>query len=94
MSVTDITDCATQSLLKSKLVHGRIIMTTYYYIRRSSVPGPNQVGGERLTADNSSLSMLGAGVRGEEYRLVGPGIPFSTKPNNKMPHPFVTVLMH
>jgi hypothetical protein len=39
--------------------------------RRTSVPGPNQVGGEGLKADNSSLSVLGwgGGVGGEGRSL-------------------------
>jgi hypothetical protein len=57
------------------------------------VPGPNQVGGEGLIADNSSLSMLGGGEGGEELALDFPSN-VTTKPNNKMPHPFVTLLMH
>jgi hypothetical protein len=62
-------------------------------------PGPNQVGGERLTAltaDNSSLSVQGERVGGEAAGMLALDFPFdvTTKPNNKMPHPFVTVLMH
>ncbi len=46
---------------------------------RSCIPGPNQVGGERLTAltaDNSSLSVQGEGMGGEDCWHVGPGFLF------------------
>ncbi len=49
-----------------------------------------------MIADNSSLSVLGwggEGVGGEELALDFPSND-TTKPNNKMPHPFVTVLMN
>jgi hypothetical protein len=62
----------------------------------NTASGPDQVGGEGLIADNSSLSVLGGGGGGEECRSMALDFPsnVTSKPNNKMSHPFVTLLMH
>jgi hypothetical protein len=63
---------------------------------RISILGPNRVGGEGLIADNSLLSVLSAGVGEEDCGRIALDFTstVTTKPNNKMTHPFVTVLMH
>ncbi len=51
-------------------------MTTYYFISAGVLyQGPIEVGGEGLTADNSSQSMLGGGAGWEDCQRIGPGFP-------------------